>query len=231
MLGIESLSYKESSVKLMEAAGREVLVLDGAMGTMIQRYGLSENDFRGERYAASDALLKGCNDALVLTRPDVIKDIHRKYLEAGAMIIETDSFNANAVSLGDYGLQHDVTALNHAAAKVAREAADEYMTQHPGAMRWVAGSVGPTSKSLTMGQGIDDPSAGVVDWDLLTETYIEQMKALIEGGVDALLIETIYDGLNAKAAIWAARRAMEIVGVRVPLMLSVTLPQHQMENM
>ncbi|WP_290044659.1 methionine synthase [uncultured Muribaculum sp.] len=225
MLGIESLSYKESSVKLMEAAGREVLVLDGAMGTMIQRYGLSENDFRGERYAASDALLKGCNDALVLTRPDVIKDIHRKYLEAGAMIIETDSFNANAVSLGDYGLQHDVTALNHAAAKVAREAADEYMTQHPGAMRWVAGSVGPTSKSLTMGQGIDDPSAGVVDWDLLTETYIEQMKALIEGGVDALLIETIYDGLNAKAAIWAARRAMEIVGVRVPLMLSVTLTE------
>lgn len=117
MLGIESLSYKESSVKLMEAAGREVLVLDGAMGTMIQRYGLSENDFRGERYAASDALLKGCNDALVLTRPDVIKDIHRKYLEAGAMIIETDSFNANAVSLGDYGLQHDVTALNHARRK------------------------------------------------------------------------------------------------------------------
>ena len=105
------MSYKESSVKLMEAAGREVLVLDGAMGTMIQRYGLSENDFRGERYAASDALLKGCNDALVLTRPDVIKDIHRKYLEAGAMIIETDSFNANAVSLGDYGLQHDVTPL------------------------------------------------------------------------------------------------------------------------
>lgn len=224
MTYIEDLDYDAAGKRLAEALTREIVVLDGAMGTMIQQANLTEEDFRGERFAGWDRKLKGCNDVLVLTCPDVIRDIHTRYLEAGARIIETDSFNGNAASLADYGLADEVAAINVAAAKVAREAADTFMASHPGETCWVAGSVGPSGKSLSMVRELDNDD-DVIDWDFLADTFYLQCKSLLEGGVDLFLIETIYDSLNAKAAIWGARRAMESVGRRVPVILSVTLTE------
>ena len=223
MAYIDSIKWKDASARLVESVGKEILVLDGAMGTMIQGYGLTESDFRGNEWPGSAVNLKGCNDLLCLTRADVISEIHTEYLHAGARIIETNSFNANAISLAEYGLEDEVVRINGAAAFVARTAADTYMSEHPGREVWVAGSVGPTGKSLSMAQSLD--SGDAFCWDLLVETYVAQMCALIEGGVDLLLIETIFDTLNAKAAVYAARRSMELTGVRVPLMLSVTLTE------
>ena len=222
MTDINNLQYNEHSLALTEAVKHRIMILDGAMGTMIQKHGLTEADFRGDHFHSWSCPLKGCNDLLCLTAPGVISGIHTEYLNAGATIIETNSFNANAISLADYGLGDYVTEINLAAARVAREAADTYRKTHPGAECYVAGSVGPTSKSLTMSSETDDNG---ITWDTLAGTYTEQMSALIDGGVDALLIETIFDGLNAKAAIYAACRAMENTGRRVPLMLSVTLTE------
>lgn len=218
---IDELVYRHASLELIEEVKNRVLVLDGAMGTMIQRYGLEEADFRGSEFAAWPCNLKGCNDLLCITAPAVVKDIHRQYLDAGADIIETNSFNANSISLADYALEKEVERINLAAATMAREAADECMAANPCRRCWVAGSVGPTSKSLSMASTLDDD----VSWDSLVDTYITQMRALIKGGVDLLLIETVFDTLNAKAAAFAARRAMEQEGVRVPLMISVTLTE------
>ena len=215
---IEGIS--EGSKELCEALGCRILVLDGAMGTMIQRAGLSEADFRGERWRNSSCELKGCNDALVLTCPDVVADIHRQYLDAGADIIETDSFNANAISLADYGLEKEVYDINVAAARLARSVADKYDTR-----KWVAGSVGPTNKSLSMSPSVEDPAMRNITWKELAEAYTEQIRGLIDGGVDVLLVETVFDTLNAKAALWAAEEAMKICGRRVPVMLSVTLTE------
>lgn len=225
MTYIDDMDYDASAKRLVEALTRDIIVLDGAMGTMIQHEHLTEEDFRGERFAEWDRKLKGCNDVLVLTRPDVIRTIHTGYLEAGARIIETDSFNANAASLADYGLSDYVADINRAAAKIARAAADEFMTAHPGEMCWVAGSVGPSGKSLSMVRELDSENHEATGWDFLADTFSLQCKSLLEGGVDLLLIETIYDSLNAKAAIWGARRAMESVGRRVPVILSVTLTE------
>ncbi len=214
---VPELKFSEKSLALCDAVKKQILVLDGAMGTMIQRRGLEEADFRGERFAGWTLSLKGCNDVLALTAPEVIKDIHRKYLNAGASIIETNTFNANAVSLADYGLEGYVAEINREAARLAREAVDEC-----GGNGWVAGSVGPTNKSLSMTSGID---AEALTWDALVAAYVKQMAALIDGGVDALLIETVFDGLNAKAAMLAAHRAMALAGRRVSLMMSVTLTE------
>ncbi|WP_290395505.1 homocysteine S-methyltransferase family protein, partial [uncultured Muribaculum sp.] len=159
-----------------------------------------------------------------VTRPDVISEIHTAYLDAGARIIETNSFNSNAISLSEYGLQGEAARISLAAARLTRDAADRFMQQNPGQEVWVAGSVGPTSKSLSMAQSIGDADTDF-DWDVLASAYFDQMKALIEGGVDLLVIETIFDALNAKAAIFASRRAMEATGVRVPLIISVTLTE------
>lgn len=222
MVHIDDLEYKHESLGLINQLQSRVLLLDGAMGTMIQKQGLNEQDFRGSRYASWHCNLKGCNDILCITAPHVIKDIHRQYLEAGAAIIETNSFNANAFSLSDYGLEAEVEAINLAAAQVAREAADEYISTHSQSQCWVAGSVGPTSKSLSMASTLEEG----INWDSLVDTYILQMRALIRGGVDVLLIETVFDTLNAKAATFAARRAMELEKVRVPLMISVTLTEN-----
>ena len=222
MAHIHDIEYKSSSKEFIAQLGKRIIVLDGAMGTMIQKYNLSENDFRGSQYASWQCNLKGCNDILCITAPHIIKDIHLQYLEAGASIIETNSFNANAFSLADYALENEVETINLAAARVAREAADKYMSNNPGRQCWVAGSVGPTSKSLSMASTLDED----VTWDSLVATYIDQMRALIKGGVDILLIETIFDTLNAKAATYAARRAMEFEGVRVPLMISATLTEN-----
>lgn len=200
-----------------------ILVLDGAMGTMIQQYNLSEADFRGERFKDIPGQLKGNNDLLCLTRPEVIEDIHRKYLVAGADIIETNSFNATSVSMADYHVQAYCREINLAAARLARRMADEFTALNPEKPRFVAGSVGPTNKTCSMSPDVNNPAFRALTFDELQAAYCEQMEALLEGGVDALLIETIFDTLNAKAAIRAAELSMEKTGRRVPLMLSVTV--------
>lgn len=186
---------------LLPAMRERIVVLDGAMGTMIQRQGLTEADFRGDRFAGWHCPVKGCNDLLVLTCPEVIKNIHAAYIDAGADIIETDTFNANAISLADYGLEEYVAEINRTAARLAREVADGCSN---GRRRWVAGSVGPTNRSLSISPSVEDPAARNVSWDELVGTYVCQMTGLIEGGVDLLLIETVFDTLNAKAALRAA---------------------------
>ena len=200
-----------------------ILVLDGAMGTMIQQYNLSEADFRGERFKDIPGQLKGNNDLLCLTRPEVIEDIHRKYLVAGADIIETNSFNATSVSMADYHVQAYCREINLAAARLARRMADEFTALNPEKPRFVAGCVGPTNKTCSMSPDVNNPAFRALTFDELQAAYCEQMEALLEGGVDALLIETIFDTLNAKAAIQAAELSMEKMGRKVPLMLSVTV--------
>ena len=208
-------------MKLEDLVRRRILILDGAMGTMIQRYNLTETDFRGERFKEIPGLLKGNNDLLCLTRPDIVSDIHHKYLAAGADIIETNSFNATRISQADYHVEHCVRDINLAAARLARQAADACSTAEK--PRFVAGSVGPTNKTCSMSPDVNNPAHRALTFDDLADAYHEQMTALLEGGVDALLIETIFDTLNAKAALYAAEQAMEEVGRRVPLMLSVTV--------
>lgn len=208
---------------LKQIINERVLVLDGAMGTMIQKYNLSEQDFRSERFAKIPGQLKGNNDLLCLTRPEVIKDIHRKYLEAGADIIETNTFNAQRVSMADYRIEDMCREINLEAARLARVLADEYTAKTPHKPRFVAGSVGPTNKTCSMSPDVNDPAMRALGYDELASAYQEQMEALLEGGVDAILIETIFDTLNAKAAIFAAESAMRNSGREVPLMLSVTV--------
>ena len=200
-----------------------ILILDGAMGTMIQQYNLKEEDFRGERFAHIPGQLKGNNDLLCLTRPDVIQDIHRKYLEAGADIIETNTFSSTTVSMADYHVEEYVREINLAAIRLARELADEYTAKNPDKPRFVAGSVGPTNKTCSMSPDVNNPAFRALSYDELAASYQQQMEAMLEGGVDAILIETIFDTLNAKAAIFAAGQAMKVTGIEVPVMLSVTV--------
>lgn len=209
---------------LLETLVRQrILVLDGAMGTMIQQYHLTEHDFRGELLSGLSVQQQGNNDVLCLTRPDVISDIHRKYLEAGADIIETNTFNAQRISMADYGTESWVRDINLAGARLARTLADEYTARTPDKPRLVAGSVGPTNKTCSMSPDVNNPAFRSLTFDVLVDAYTEQMEALLQGGVDVLLIETIFDTLNAKAALYAAEEAMLHVGRRVPLMLSVTV--------
>ena len=198
-----------------------ILILDGAMGTMIQRLGLTEQDFRGERFADLPGLQKGNNDLLCLSKPEVIADIHRRYLSIGTDIIETCTFNAQRISMADYGCEHLCREINLAATAIARREADAMST--PDKPRFVAGSIGPTNKTCSLSPDVNDPALRAITYDELVEAYEEQIEALIEGGVDALLIETIFDTLNAKAAIYAAERTMEHMGRRLPIMLSVTI--------
>jgi len=200
-----------------------ILVLDGAMGTMIQRHKLNEADYRGTRFANCEILQKGNNDLLVLTQPDIIYNIHNQYLEAGADIIETNTFNAQRISMEDYGMCDFVCEINIEATKLARKAADEFTAKNPAKPRFVAGAVGPTNKTASMSPDVNNPAFRAVSFDDLVIAYKEQILALIEGGVDALLIETIFDTLNAKAAIFAAEEAMSELGKRVEIMLSATV--------
>lgn len=193
------------------------------MGTMIQRYNLSEADFRGERFKDVPGMMKGNNDLLCLTRPDIIEEIHRKYLEAGADIIETNTFNSTSVSMSDYHTENCCREINLEAARLARRVADEYTARTPGKPRFVAGAVGPTNKTCSMSPDVNNPAFRALTFDVLQAAYREQMEALLEGGVDAILIETIFDTLNAKAAIAAAESAMQKTARKVPLMLSVTV--------
>ena len=208
---------------LRQLIEERILILDGAMGTMIQSYNLKEEDFRGTLFKNVKGQLKGNNDLLCLTRPDVIEDIHRRYLEAGADIIETNSFNASSVSMMDYHVENFCREINLQAAKIARKIADLFTEKNPEKPRFVAGSVGPTNKTCSMSADVNNPGSRDLTYDVLFSAYCEQMEALLEGGVDALLIETIFDTLNAKVAIAAAEHSMEVVGRKVPLMLSVTV--------
>ncbi|MDY6241110.1 MAG: methionine synthase [Prevotella sp.] len=198
-----------------------ILILDGAMGTMIQKFGLNETDFRGSRFKASKVQLKGNNDVLNLTRPDVIADIHRQYLAAGADIIETNTFSSQRISQADYGLESSSYDIAFAGAQLARKAADEYST--PEWPRYVAGSVGPTNKTCSMSPDVSNPAARDLTYDELFDAYIEQMEALFDGGVDAILIETVFDTLNAKCAVDAAQQVMAAKHRKLPIMLSVTV--------
>ena len=206
-----------------ELVQQRILILDGALGTMIQKYNLTEEEFRGGRFVNQPGQMKGNNDLLCLTAPHVIQDIHRKYLEAGADIIETNTFNAQRISMSDYHVEECCREINLEAARLARELADEYTQKNPKKPRFVAGSVGPTNKTCSMSPDVNNPAYRVISFDELANAYQEQMEALLEGGVDALLIETIFDTLNAKAAVYAAMEAMKKVGREVPLMLSVTV--------
>ena len=207
---------------LRELVKERILILDGAMGTMVQSYQLSESDFRGLRFKQEDGRqMKGNNDLLCLTRPDVVLDIHRRYLEAGADIIETNTFSAQSISQADYGLQDICYELSYEGARLARQAADEFTTEEK--PRFVAGAVGPTNKTCSMSPDVSDPAARDLTYDALFAAYEEQIRGLLDGGVDALLIETIFDTLNAKVAIDVAVSLMEQRGLNLPIMLSVTV--------
>ena len=208
---------------LEELVKQRIVVLDGAVGTMIQQYGLSERDFRGERFSDTPFQLKGDNDVLCLTRPDIVEDIHRRYLEAGADMIETNTFNCQRVSQAEYGMAEHVAEMALKGAQIARRVADRFTLQTPDRPRFVAGSVGPTGKTCSMSPDVTDPAAREIDYDSLRSAYIEQMSALADGGVDAFLIETIFDTLNAKAAIDAAQEVECMKGRTIPIMLSVTI--------
>lgn len=215
---------KQPTTALERALQERILIIDGAMGTMIQAHGLQELDYRGDRFADHDIDLKGNNDLLSLTRPDVIRDIHLEYLDAGADIIGTNSFNATAVAQDDYQLGAIVAEINLAAARVAREAADLVIARHPERPRFVAGVLGPTPRTASISPDVNDPAARNITFDRLAEDYAAATRALIEGGVDLLLVETIFDTLNAKAAIYAIKGVFEEIGRELPLMISVTFP-------
>ena len=200
-----------------------ILVLDGAMGTMIQRCNLSEADFRGERFRDHSHDLSGDNDLLALTRPDVVERIHHEYLEAGSDIIETNTFNATSVSQADYGLESIVYELNRDAARLAKRAANDWTGRTPDQRRFVAGALGPTNRTLSISPEVDNPAARAITFDQLREAYVEQARGLLDGGVDLLLIETIFDTLNAKAAIAAVEDVFDARGESVPVMISVTV--------
>ena len=207
--------------KIQDIVKEKILILDGAMGTMIQQYNLVEKDFRGERFADSKCLLKGNNDILNITRPDVVEDIHKKYLVAGADIITTNTFSSQRISQADYSLQDICEEMAFEGARIARITADKYSTEDK--PRYVAGSIGPTTKTCSMSSDISSPAARDLIYDDLREAYCEQVRGMIRGGVDAVLVETIFDTLNAKCAIDASMSVMKETGVQLPIMLSVTV--------
>ena len=217
------LEAMSRAVTLRSLLAQRILVLDGGMGTMIQRYKLSEADYRGERFADFPHDLKGNNDLLCLTRPQLIRDIHAQYLAAGADILETNSFNATAISMADYRMEHLVSELNLAAARLAREAADAATAANPDKPRFVAGVLGPTSRTATLSPDVNDPGFRNVSFDQLRAAYLEAVDGLVKGGVDILMVETIFDTLNAKAALFAIEEYFERENLRLPVMISGTI--------
>ena len=199
-----------------------ILILDGAMGTMIQTYKLSEEDYRGKEYANYEHSVKGNNDLLSITQPHIITEIHEQFLEAGADILETNTFNSNAISMADYHMESEVYKINLAAARLARQAADKYTELDPQKPRFVAGSIGPTTKTASLSPDVNDPGYRGVSFDELVEAYSEQAKSLAEGGVDLFLVETVFDTLNCKAALFALMQLQE-EGIDLPIMVSGTI--------
>ncbi|MES3629986.1 MAG: homocysteine S-methyltransferase family protein, partial [Longimonas sp.] len=206
---------------LRDLLTRRILVMDGAMGTMIQRHDLSEADFRNDQVADVEGDLKGNNDLLSLTRPDIIQDIHRQYLAAGSDIIETNTFSATAIAQEDYALEHLAYELNVASARLAREAADDASTADK--PRFVAGAMGPTNKTLSVSPDVNDPGYRAATFEELQTAYYEQARGLVDGGVDILLVETVFDTLNCKAALYAIQRLFDDRDQQWPVMISGTI--------
>ncbi len=218
------MNTRQDRIKNLHALAKErILVLDGAMGTMIQAYGFDEADFRGQRFVDHKLDLKGNNDLLSLTQPAAIREIHMAYLDAGADIIETNTFSSTAIAQADYAMEAVVREINHESAVIARSACDEYQASHPGEMRFVAGGLGPTNRTASISPDVNDPGFRAVDFDELRLSYREATLGLIAGGADLLLIETVFDTLNAKAAIFGIEEAFEETGVRLPVMISGTI--------
>ena len=211
---------KDCTAALEAAAGERILVLDGAMGTMIQQLGLEEADFRGARFADWNRDLKGNNDLLNLTQPDAVADIHNDFLDAGADILETNSFNATRVALADYGMEGFAGEINREAARIARTAVDGRRDGRP---RWVAGAIGPTNRTASISPDVEDPSVRNTDFDTLRAAYREAAEGLIDGGADLLIVETVFDTLNAKAALYAVEEVFEARGLRLPVIVSGTV--------
>lgn len=208
---------------LSQALGERILIIDGAMGTMIQNYKLEEQDFRNEQLKDHPFPLKGNNDLLSITRPDIIQAIHRAYFEAGADIAETNTFSSTSIAQADYRLEHMVYDLNYQSAKIAVEAAREFTKKEPHKPRFVAGSLGPTNRTASISPDVNDPGYRAITFDKLAEAYTEQIRGLIDGGVDMLLVETVFDTLNAKAALFAINTYFEENNVDVPIMVSGTI--------
>ena len=208
---------------IREILEKRILILDGAMGTMIQRHKLEEEDFRGDRFKNFEHPLKGNNDLLSLTRPDIVRDIHREYYASGADIAETNTFSGTTIAQADYHLEDIVYELNYESARLAREAADEFTAKEPHKPRFVAGSLGPTNRTASMSPDVNDPGFRAVSFEELRVAYREQAKGLIEGGSDLLLVETVFDTLNAKAALFAIDELQEELGSNLPIMVSGTI--------
>jgi 5-methyltetrahydrofolate--homocysteine methyltransferase len=208
---------------ILQEINKRILILDGAMGTMLQRYNFSEEDFRGARFANFPHSLKGNNDLLSLTQPQAIAAIHAQYFEAGADIVETNTFSGTTIGMADYHLEDLVYELNFESAKIARQVADEFTAKNPNQPRFVAGSIGPTNRTASMSPDVNDPGFRAVTFDELRIAYKQQVEALIDGGVDLLLVETIFDTLNAKAALFAIEVVKEERKIDIPIMVSGTI--------
>lgn len=212
-----------NNAALNAAIQNRILIIDGAMGTMIQRYDLQEADYRGEQFKNHASDLKGNNDLLSITRPEIILAIHKEYLEAGADIIETNTFSGTTIAQGDYHLESAVYDINFLSAKIAKQAAEEYTAKNLAKPRFVAGAIGPTNRTLSLSPDVNNPGYRAVTFDEVMAAYYEQTKALVEGGVDIILVETIFDTLNAKAALFAVKKYFKDSGKELPIMISGTI--------
>lgn len=217
------MTRNERIAALKTASQERILVLDGAMGTMVQKHKLTEEDFRGERFKDWERDVKGNNDLLVLTQPQIVREIHDAFLSAGADILETNTFNSTSISQADYGMESLAYELNVEAAKLARAAADAWTAKTPEKPRFVAGAMGPTNRTASISPDVNNPGFRNVSFDTLVDAYSEQAKGLIEGGADVLLIETVFDTLNAKAAGFAVEQVFDQLGVELPIMISGTI--------
>lgn len=213
----------KSSEQLYKVLSERILILDGAMGTMLQRYKFEEEDYRGERFKDYPHLVKGNNDLLSLTQPHAIEEVHKKYLEAGADIIETNTFSGTTIAMADYHMEDLVYELNFESAKIARKACDEFTATNPDKPRFVAGSIGPTNRTASLSPDVNDPGYRAITFDELRIAYKQQSEALLDGGSDILLVETIFDTLNAKAALFAIDEIQDERGIKIPIMVSGTI--------
>ena len=213
----------QNTRKLYDQLSSRILVLDGAMGTMLQRYQFTEEDYRGERFKNWEHPLKGNNDLLSLTQPRAIEEVHRKYLEAGADIIETNTFSGTTIAMADYHMEELVSELNFESAKIARKVCDEFTAKNPDKPRFVAGSIGPTNKTASLSPDVNDPGFRAITFEELRIAYKQQAEALLDGGADILLVETIFDTLNAKAALFAIDEIQEERNIQIPIMVSGTI--------
>ena len=213
----------KNSEQLYKALQNRILILDGAMGTMLQRYKFQEEDYRGERFKDWEHPVQGNNDLLSLTQPEAIEEVHRKYLEAGADILETNTFSGTTIAMADYHMEGLVYELNYESAKIARKVCDEYTAKNPEKPRFVAGSIGPTNRTASLSPDVNDPGYRAITFEELRLAYKQQSKALLDGGSDILLVETIFDTLNAKAALFAIDEIQEERGIEIPIMVSGTI--------